>query len=118
MKHLLLIFISLLTIYACTRIDNREILSNDSFLQNINDSTKTTRQILDKFLPGVLAFAKADTSDFYYGNNVIEEDSIFRQLLIGKFINRKKIIATEINIKDTVINFFYLNKKKMGINWE
>jgi len=104
-----------MTLCACNNIDrhnkNIEPISNDIFLKEINDSTKTTKQILDKFLPSVLAFTKADTSTFYYGDNLIEEDSIFRQLLVGKFIDKTTIIATEINIKDTVINFYYLDKE-------
>jgi hypothetical protein len=80
-------------------------------MQETNDSTKTTKQILDKFLPSVLEFTKADTSTYYYGDNVIEDDSIFRQLIVGKFIDKKIIIATEINIKDTIINFFYLDNE-------
>lgn len=104
-----------MTLSACNNIDrqNKNIgaISNDSFLQEVNDSTKTTKQILDKFLPSVLAFAKADTSTFYYGDNVIEEDTIFRQLLIGKFIDKTAIIATEINLKDTIINFYSLDKE-------
>lgn len=103
---------------ACHNLDKQKsnvvIISNDHFLQDVNDSTKSTKQILNKILPSVLALAKADTSAFYYGENVIEKDSLFRQLLIGKFVDKTKIIATEINIKDTIINFFYLDKE----NWK
>jgi hypothetical protein len=87
-------------------------------VQESNDGTKTTKQILDKFLPSVLAFSKTDTSTFYYGYNVIEDDSIFRQLIIGKLIDKTTIIATEVNIKDTIINFYYLDNdtwKLIGI---
>ncbi|MBJ7428251.1 MAG: hypothetical protein JHD28_04750 [Bacteroidia bacterium] len=80
-------------------------------MQETNDSTKTTKQILDKFLPNVLAFAKADTSTYYYGDNIILDDSIFRQLIVGKFIDKKTIIAVEINIKDTLINFYSLENE-------
>jgi hypothetical protein len=79
-------------------------------MQVVNDSNKTTKQILDNFLPSILAFSKADTSTFYYGDNLIEEDSIFRKIIVGKFIDETTIIATEINIKDTIINFYYLDK--------
>jgi hypothetical protein len=111
MNRQILTFISLLALSACNS-KNVEILSNEYFLQDTNDSTKTTRQILDKFLPSILAIP--DTSTFYYGNDVIEEDSIFRQLLIGKFVDETTIIAIEINIKDTIINFFCLEKE----NWK
>lgn len=84
-------------------------IANDIFVLESNDRTKTTKQILDKFLPSVLAFSKTDTSTFYYGNNVIEDDSIFRQLIIGKLIDKTTIIATEVNVKDTIINFYYLD---------
>lgn len=80
-------------------------------MQETNDSTRATKEILDKFLPSVLAFAIVDTSSYYYGDNVILDDSIFRQLLVGKFIDKKTIIATEINIKDTIINFYYLDNE-------
>ena len=115
MNHYKRTIISILTLCACNNIDrqNKNIgtISNESFLQETNDSTKTTKQILDKYLPSVLAFVKADTSNFYYGENVIEEDTIFRQLLVGKFIDKTAIIATEINFKDTIINFYSLDKE-------
>lgn len=115
MNRYILTIISILTFCACNNIDSQNksvgTLSNDIFLQETNDSTKTTKQILDNFLTSVLAFVQADTSNFYYGDNVIEDDSIFRQLIVGKFIDKTAVIATEINIKDTIINFFYLDKE-------
>lgn len=114
MRHYILTTILLLAFCACYNLDKQKknvaIISNDSFLQDTNDSTKTTKQILNKLLPSVLALAKADTSAFYYGENVIEKDSLLRQLLVGKFIDKRKVIATEINIRDNIINFFYLDK--------
>jgi hypothetical protein len=113
MNHSKLTIISILTLCACNNIDRQNktvsVISNNIFIQETNDGTKTTKQILDIFLPSVQAFAKVDTSTFYYGDNVIEEDSIFRQLIVGKFIDKTTIIATEIDIKDTIINFYYLD---------
>ena len=115
MKHYILTILSFLTLCACKNIDrqNKNVgtISNDIFMQETNDSTKTTKQILDKFLPSVLAFAKADTSSIYYGENVIEEDTIVRQLLVGKLIDKNGIIAIEINLKDTIINFYSLDRE-------
>jgi hypothetical protein len=104
-----------MTFCACNNYDrqnkNVETFSNDIFMRETNDSTRSTKQILDKFLPSVLTFAKADTSLYYYGDSVIWGDSIFRLLIVGKFIDKKTIIATEINIKDTIINFYYLDNE-------
>jgi len=115
MNHYKLTIISILTLCACNNIDrqNKSVgtISNDIFLKETNDSSKTTKQILDKFLPSVLAFSQADTSTFYYGDNLIKYNSLFRQLLVGKFIEKTTIIAIEINIKDTIINFYYLDKE-------
>lgn len=113
MNRYILTILSILTLSACNNIDrqNKDVvtIANDIFVLESNDRTKTTKQILDKFLPSVLAFSKTDTSTFYYGNNVIEDDSIFRQLIIGKLIDKTTIIATEVNVKDTIINFYYLD---------
>jgi len=115
MKHHILTILSFFTLCACNnnyrQNKNVETISNDIFMQETNDSTRTTKQILDKFLPNVLAFSKADTSTYYYGDNIILDDSIFRQLVIGKFIDKKTIIAVEINIKDTLINFYSLDNE-------
>lgn len=101
-------------LYACNNIDRQkttfEIISNDNFLKELSDNKKTIEQILEKITPSVLVFAKADTSDFYYGNNTIENDSIFRHLLVGKVVNKGTILATEINLKDSIINFYILDK--------
>ncbi|MCC6413378.1 MAG: hypothetical protein IT270_17080 [Saprospiraceae bacterium] len=111
----------LFTLFACNNGDsygkNNKPMSNYNFLQDTNDSTKTTKQILDKYLPSVLTLSQVDSISFYYGKNEIEDDSIFRLLLIGKFVDQSKIFATEIDIKNNFINFFYLDKnswKKIG----
>lgn len=118
MNQYKLIIISLFILCACNNVDKRDKkikpLVNALFLKETNDSTKSTKQILNHFLPSVLVLAKVDTSSFYYGNDVIEEDSISRQLLIGKFIDKSKVIATEINTKDTIISFYSLN----NTNWK
>lgn len=105
-----------MTFCSCNNLDrqkkNTTVISNEIFLKETNDITKTTKQILDKFLESVLTLAQTDTSTFYYGNDVIDDDSIFRQILIGKFIDEKFIIATEVNIKDTIINFYHLDSGK------
>lgn len=113
-----IIIIFLIVFIACSNFERNqnktEIFSNSVFLKETNDSSKSTLQILHNFLPSVLALVKADTCNFYYGDYVIEDDSIFRQILIGKLIDKETIIATEINIIDTTINFYYLDKE----NWE
>ena len=87
------------------------MISNKTFLKETNDIKKTTKQILDKFSESILSLAKTDTSSFFYGNDVIDDDSILRQMLVGKFIDKKSIIATEV-IKDTIINFYSLDSGK------
>ena len=113
-RHIITIIL-LLTLYACNNINRQkgdfERISNEYSLKELSNNKQTTEQILDKITPSVLAFAKADTSDFYYGDNIIEDDSIFRKLLVGKTVNKTTILATEINIKDTVINFYMLDNK-------
>lgn len=110
-----LMFLLLACFNPCKDVDKGDdkahIISNEQFLSYTKDSTKSTSQILDIALPGVLAFAVADTSTFYYGNNIIEDDSLFRLLLIGKFIDTQQVIAIEVNLKDTVINFFRIEHK-------
>lgn len=118
MTRYILTAITLLLLYACSNTNRQEktlkTISNDTFLKELRDSTKTTAQILDKILPGVIAIAKADTTVFYFGNNAIDDDSIFRLLLVGKPLNRTTVLATEINLQDTSINFYMLNKD----SWE
>lgn len=115
-QYLLITIITFLALWACNnptkQKKNSTVISNDIFLKEMNDSTKKSKQILNNFLESVLIVAKADTSNFYYGENIIENDSIFRQILIGKFIDKTKIIAIEIKVKDTIINFFLLNNGK------
>lgn len=116
MKSKILILF-LIVFIACGNENNQnkiKIFSNSVFLKETNDSSKSTLQILHNFLPSVLALAKADTCNFYYGDYVIDDDCIFRQILIGKLIDKETIIATEININDTIINFYYLDKE----NWK
>lgn len=112
------ILILFLIVFTCCNFESKqnkaEIFSNSFFLKETNDSSKSTLQILHNFLPSVLALAKADTCNFYYGDYIIEDDCIFRQILIGKLIDKETIIVTEINIKDTTINFYYLDKE----NWK
>lgn len=104
---------------ACHRVETQnDIIPNEVFLSDTRDSTKTTQAILNKFIPSTLALAQIDTGGtFFYGNNVIEEDSLFRQLLIGALIDSSSIYAVEINLKDTIIQFFQLRHqawKPMG----
>ncbi|MFB9079408.1 hypothetical protein ACFFLS_05935 [Flavobacterium procerum] len=119
MQRYLLIIALFLTFSACnhTKHKNVTVIPNAVFLKETNDSSKTTKQILDKFLESVLQLAQTDTTNYFYGEDSIEDDKVFRQILIGKFIDKKKIIATEINIKDTIINFYLLesgNWKRIG----
>jgi hypothetical protein len=120
-RYALLITIAFLTFSACNQHNRQKnnitVISNDVFLKETKYSLKTTPQILDNFSGSVLELARLDTTNYYYGENVIEEDSAFRQILIGKFLDKKTIIATEINVKDTLINFYTLesgNWKKIG----
>jgi hypothetical protein len=117
MKYKILILF-LIVFIACRNFESKQnkidFFSNNFFLKETSDSSKSTLQILHNFLPNVLALAKVDTCNFYYGDFVIEDDSIFRQILIGKFIDKETIIATEINIKDTTITFYYLDNG----NWK
>lgn len=115
MNHYTTILLSLLIFCSCKNSESKKIvsvISNEIFLKEVNDSTKTTRQILEKFSESILSFAKTDTSSFYYGNTIVEEDTIWRQIVVGKFVDRKAIIATEVNIKDTLINFYRLDSGK------
>ncbi|WP_373552745.1 hypothetical protein [Haliscomenobacter sp.] len=119
MNHNKLSFLLLFILCACHGVETQNgIIPNEVFLSDTRDSTKTTQAILNKFIPSSLALAQADTSDtFFYGNNVIEEDSLFRQLLIGKMIDSANIHAVEIDLKDTMIQFFQLRHqawKPMG----
>lgn len=111
MNHNKLIFLLLLMAFCtCHRVEpQNDIIPNEVFLSYTRDPTKTTRSILNDFIISSLALAQIDTSGaFFYGNNVIEEDSLFRQLLIGKLIDSTNIYAVEINLKDTLIQFFQL----------
>lgn len=119
MNHHKLIFLLLFILCVCHRVETQNgIIPNEVFLSDTRDSTKTTQAILNKFIPSSLALAQADTGGtFFYGNNVIEEDSLFRQLLIGKLIDSANIYAVEIDLKDTMIQFFQLRQqawKSMG----
>jgi len=78
---------------------------------DVNDSSKTTKQILEKYLPSVIAKTKADSEAFYFGNPMVEEEEVFRQMWIGKLLEPSRVIAIEVNIKDTNIQFFELKEK-------
>ena len=110
------VILSLLLFVGCNNIGRQhktiEVFSDASFLTDIKDTSKTTSNILEKYLPSVLEFIKADTSIFYFGDDIIEDDSLFRQLLIGKYLDKSKTIAVEVNLKDTTINFFLLDNNK------
>ena len=88
---------------------------NDIFLQEVRDSTKTSKQILENLLPNSFQLASKNNTRFYYGNNTIEEDSLFRHLLVGKFINNELIIAIELNWQDTVVNFYKLDNETWNL---
>lgn len=88
---------------------------NDIFLQEVRDSTKTSKQILENLLPNSFQLASKNNTRFYYGNNTIEEDSLFRHLLVGKFINNELIIAIELNWQDTIVNFYKLDNETWNL---
>ncbi|MCL9805474.1 hypothetical protein NAT51_08070 [Flavobacterium amniphilum] len=117
-RYILILTVLFLTFCACNNHnghkENVTVIPNDVFLKETNDGSKTTKQILDEFSESVLELVRVDTTDYFYGENVIEDDSAFRQILVGKFIDQTKIIATEINIKDSVINFYLLDNE----NWK
>ncbi len=109
-----LLVITFLSLYACSNTNRPEEISDPIadaiFLKDVSDSTRTTEQILDKILPGVIAMEKTDTAIFYYGAPVIEEESAFWLLVVGKPINKTTILATAINLQDTSIKFYILHK--------
>lgn len=119
MMRNIITIITVLMLFSCDNIyTNRKIvgtLSNNLFLQEMRDPSKTTSKILYKFLPSILACAKADTSDFFYGDSVIEDDSLTRLLFVGKKVNNTTILATEINLKDTVVKFYLLENDSWKI---
>ncbi|MFZ4401608.1 MAG: hypothetical protein ACOYO1_16375 [Bacteroidales bacterium] len=103
----------LIILSACNYIDSNkktiDVIPDDVFAKDINDRTQITKSILEKFKQSIIAISQTDTTFFYYGNNVLDGDSMFRQVLIGKFLDNMNIIAIEVNLKDTLINFFTLD---------
>lgn len=114
MNRQIILTIFLLQLFACNNIDRQkrefDTISKNNFLKELSDENQTTEQILNKILPSILELARIDTSDLYYGDRIFEDDSFFRYLIIGKIVDKETILATEINIKDTVINFYLLDK--------
>lgn len=84
-----------------------KIYTNKEFLTAVLDSTKTTKDLLNKFTPSIVAIAD---STYYGEQEYIENDTVSRSLFMGKFID-KSIIAIEIRFKDTCINFYKLSDK-------
>lgn len=115
MKEFRFTVLILIILTSCINTDSSkriiDVIPEDVFTKDINDKTQSTKSILEKFKQSIIAISKADTTTFYYGNNVIDEDTLFRQILIGKFIDDKNIIAIEVNLKDTLIIFYSLNHK-------
>lgn len=115
MKHYIRIILSLFLLCSCNnsgKQKNSSVISNQIFFKEMNDSTKTTEQILDQFSESSLSLAKIDTSSFYYGTTIFDDKSVLRQILIGKFVDKKAVIAAEINNKDTIITFYSLDHEK------
>ncbi len=86
-------------ISSCTNIQNHPVL--------VKDFTKSSSDILNTYLPNLSHQIKNDTITIIYGSN-IEDDSTARQFIIGHLINKKQIIALEINLKSDSILFFRL----------
>jgi hypothetical protein len=110
MKQLSFFILLVLFIGGCKNTDSHKQtikpISNEIFTADTQDSTLSTKAILAKYTPSILAHTRADTSLFYYGNYFIEYDTVSRHLLVGKFLDKSKVIATEVNLKDTIINFY------------
>jgi hypothetical protein len=118
MKPLLAILFLLTTIASCQRTGtlNRKflILSQEEFLEDNYDSTLTTLAILDKYKLSIQAKDKHDTGSIYYGGQEYYDDyDQYRFMAIGKLMDSTKILATEINSKDTCIYFYILENS----NW-
>lgn len=79
----------------------------EAFIEITKDSTKTTLELLNHFLPNL----EKEQNPFYFGDTLFDENKS-RQLLITQLIKPSKIIAIELRAKDSIINFYRLNNKK------
>lgn len=113
LKNNILFIFTLFLVMGCNRDKAIPVLSNEVFLKDTYDSTITTIQLLDKYLPYILT--NIDTSNCYYGNNRIEDDTMWRNMLVGKLIDDKHIVAIEVNFRDTAIRFYELKKSKWSL---
>ncbi|RZJ71788.1 hypothetical protein [Flavobacterium sp.] len=113
MKRYFVAISIVLTLLSCQKPEKpTKLLSNRAFLSQVNDSTKTTKAILDSILPSVLELSKSDTATFFFGHDEFLDEEPFREILIGRFLDRSQVLATEVHFRDSTINFYALADRK------